>query len=280
MNKKIISVQDLRDIIAETIEPSISVRRASLDIQINTSEVLEGPPTEDEINDFIFSNALYDIETIERLIDPGLLGFSSTYAEDDHDYLGEFRELTSQWVDNNSWLGGDSSFLLAEFASPSPSESFIWQPPMPKPTWFATSPSYLVLAADILKEGRLLSEMHWRDFEKLIGLLLEDQGWSVVVTKATRDGGIDVVATKEDTDIGLIQSVWQAKKYSPNNKVKLKDVRELSAVREEQKATKGVIVTTSHLTRDAIEWVNRDIYRLSYKEQEEIENWVRGKMSF
>jgi restriction system protein len=85
-----------------------------------------------------------------------------------------------------------------------------------------------------------------------------------------------VIATKTDKDVGEIRSVWQAKKYGITNKVALSEVRELSAVREDQRATKAVIVTTSHLTRGAVEWVQRDLYRLSYKEREQMERWVKG----
>ena len=134
------------------------------------------------------------------------------------------------------------------------------------------------MAADLLKAGKLLSELHWREFEELIGHLLESEGWRVTVTRGTKDGGLDVIAVKKDPHIGLVQAVWQAKKYSPHNKVQLKHVKELSATRDEAKATKGVIVTTSHLTKGVIDWIKRDIYRLSYKEQEDVESWILGKI--
>jgi hypothetical protein len=34
------------------------------------------------------------------------------------------------------------------------------------------------------------------------------------------------------------------------------------------------MVTTSRLTRDAIEWVKRDIYRLGYKEHDHVKRWI------
>ncbi len=158
-----------------------------------------------------------------------------------------------------------------------PDETTLWIPANSlAPAWLSTSPSCLLLAADLLREGRLLSELKPRDFEELIGNLLEVEGWKVKVTQASRDGGIDVVATKVDETLGEIRSVWQAKKYRPTNKVKLSEVRELSAVREAEKATKGVMVTTSRLTRDAIEWVKRDVYRLSYKEHDHIKRWIEN----
>lgn len=74
--------------------------------------------------------------------------------------------------------------------------------------------------------------------------------------------------------LGVLRSVWQAKKYKESNKVKLHEVRELSAIRDDVRATKAFIVTTSSLTRDAIAWVKRDLYRLGYKEHNQIQAWL------
>ena len=158
-----------------------------------------------------------------------------------------------------------------------PSKSELWIPgASPQPGWLSTTPAALVLAANLLRDGKLLSEMKWRDFEELIGALLEDDGWTVTVTQPSRDGGFDVLAVRSDSILGEIRSVWQAKKYGPTNKVKLNEVRELSAVRDEERATKAMIVTTSRLTRDAIDWVKRDLYRLGYKDHEQIKKWIEG----
>jgi restriction endonuclease Mrr len=86
---------------------------------------------------------------------------------------------------------------------------------------------------------------------------------------------MDVIAEKSDTVLGAIRTLWQAKKYGVANKVKLNEVRELSAIRDDDRATKAVIITTSHLPRDAIEWVKRDKFRLDYRDKERIENWIK-----
>jgi len=273
-----ITAQDLRDKIESIINDTIEMHRGSRAGISDKYIPPEGPPTEDEIDDFIASNALYDKDTVMNLLDPGLLGFPSKNAKADEKWIREFEKNTIDWSQNNSWLGADDPIWLFIIKPPAPDESFEWSPPSKKPGWIETSPACLLLAADLLKAGKLLSELDWRQFEELIGHLLASEGWKVTVTRGTKDGGIDVIAVKSDPQIGLIQSVWQAKKYSSHNKVRLKDVRELSATRDEAKATKGVIVTTSHLTKGAIEWIKRDVYRLSYKEQEDIENWVLGKI--
>jgi len=129
-----------------------------------------------------------------------------------------------------------------------------------------------------LREGRLLSELGWREFEKLIAELLQDHGWTVTLMQGTKDQGIDVIAERIDGILGDIRSIWQAKKYSMDRKVQLRHVRELSAVVEQNRATKGIIVTTSGLTRGAIEWIRRDMYRLGAKSGDYVERWVRSRL--
>ncbi len=265
----------LRDMVAEAIIPNIETHRSS---RLSSDKEYYAPPTglptDEEIDDFLFHNALLDEETVEQLTDPGLYGFFTANATED--WLEEFRNHLQDWANNQSWLDADlpwHSFVTQH----EPDETTLWIPANSlTPTWLSTSSSCLLLAADLLHEGRFLSELKPRAFEELIGSLLEVEGWKVKITQQTRDGGIDVVATRFDETLGEIRSVWQAKKYSQTNKVKLNEVRELSAVRDAEKATKGVIVTTSHLTRDAIGWVKRDVYRLGYKEHDHIKNWIEG----
>jgi restriction system protein len=79
---------------------------------------------------------------------------------------------------------------------------------------------------------------------------------------------------KFDNILGDIKSIWQAKKYSSTNLVRLSHVRELSAVRESFDATKGIIITTSRLTKDAIEWIKKDAYKLFFKDNQQLIDWI------
>lgn len=278
MAEKIIDItaQDLRDIVEQAISKTIDIHRDSRVSQDENYISPGGPPTDEEIDDFIFHNPLLDEEIVEQLIDPGLLGFHAKNARASEEWLEEFKDKIGSWAGNNSWLGADEPFRkFIHLREPQETELWIPSATIVAPTWAQSSPTYILLAIDLLRQGKLLSELPWREFEKLIGELLEAEGWHVQVTKPTRDGGIDVVATVSDAIIGEVKAVWQAKKYSLSNKVKLKEVRELSAIRDDEKATKAMIVTTSHLTQDAIDWVKRDVYRLGYKDKEDIEKWLQ-----
>jgi len=139
-------------------------------------------------------------------------------------------------------------------------------------------PNHILMAEDLLRNGHLLSQMHWRDFEKLIAELLEFNGWNVTLLNETKDGSIDVFAELNDNLLGPIKAIWQAKKYSPENKVQLHQLRELSGTLQNSKATKAIMVTTSSFTKGALNWVQNDKYRLEAKDGKYVEKWLRTKL--
>ena len=70
-------------------------------------------------------------------------------------------------------------------------------------------------------------------------------------------------------------SVWQAKKLQPANKVGIEVIRELADTRNEHKASKGIIVTTTFLTKPALERVRRDQYILDKIDRDDLFEWMR-----
>jgi hypothetical protein len=279
MSDSTVTAEYLRDIIGDLISGSIDLHRSSrLAVSDEPYNPPSGQPTDEEIDDFIASNPLFDQEIQEQLMDPGLLGFAARTARISEEWLSEFRENVEGWSQNNSWLAADLPWIAA-VSSPQPSESELWRPSLgAEPSWISASPTAIILAAELLRSGRLLSELPWRKFEELIGQLLELEGWKVEVTRPSKDGGIDVVALKTDATLGPIRSLWQAKKYGPSRHVRLSDVRELAGIIDFDRATKGVVVTTGRLTRGAIDWIRRDKYRLDYKDALKMEAWVHSKI--
>lgn len=86
------------------------------------------------------------------------------------------------------------------------------------------------------------------EFEYLVALLFEKMGYQVSVTKATRDGGIDVVA--RNTERGKTEFILiQCKRYESN--IPVSAVRELLGVVSRMQANKGVVVSTSGFTSQA-----------------------------
>ena len=94
-----------------------------------------------------------------------------------------------------------------------------------------------------------------RDFEYLIAALYSKQGFNSAVTKASRDGGVDVIAI--NTESGAKETVFiECKLYT--NPVGVKIIREFSGVVESSKANRGIVVTSSRFTKDAIEFASEN----------------------
>lgn len=89
------------------------------------------------------------------------------------------------------------------------------------------------------------------EFEELVADVFQRHGFNAVVTQKTRDGGKDIVATFEMGGV-LYNTYFECKQYAPNRPVGAKVVRELYGKLNMECIDKGVIVTTSHFTRDAI----------------------------
>ena len=116
--------------------------------------------------------------------------------------------------------------------------------------------------------------MSWREFEKLIATLLEKDGYTVELMQGSKDGGVDVVAVKEMGPNGYFKALWQAKKKGIGNKVGISVVRELADTRQQFGASKGIIVTSSYLTRGALERVNREKYLLGKVDRSDLAAWI------
>lgn len=104
----------------------------------------------------------------------------------------------------------------------------------------------------IAENPTYMHELTSRDFEEMMAKLFAKMGYSVELTKKTRDGGKDIYIAKKN-EIGKFLFLVECKKYAPNNPVGVDVVRNLYGVMgmEERKPTGGIIATTSHFTRDA-----------------------------
>lgn len=273
-----VTAKDLRDMIGELINPTIASHRASAALHFDNSEYWppQGSPSDEEIDRFIASNELLGAETQEQLLDPGLLGFDAKRAHATEAWLHEFRKNVVDWAATEKWQGADDPWLEALTAR-NPVETQLWIPSQaPQPGWIRHRRSALLIARQVLHEGRLLSDLNWQQFEDLIAELLQRDGWNVSGLKRTKDGGVDVWATIVLPDLGEVQSIWQAKKYGPGRKVQLHQVRELAGLLDRTRASKALIVTTSALTRGAIDWVREDKFRLGYRDAAALTEWVRS----
>jgi hypothetical protein len=92
------------------------------------------------------------------------------------------------------------------------------------------------------------------EFERTITRLLERMGFRAEMTRASGDGGIDIVAALDRPIVGG-KYLFQCKRFAPDNLVGAATVREFyGAVTADQQAVKGILVTTSGFTAQAREF--------------------------
>jgi len=90
------------------------------------------------------------------------------------------------------------------------------------------------------------------DFEKVIAALLRAMGFHTEITEVTGDGGIDIVATLDQPLIGG-RYLIQCKRFAPDKLVGAATVRDFyGAVTADRGAVKGILITTSGFTSQAL----------------------------
>ena len=108
------------------------------------------------------------------------------------------------------------------------------------------------LTSDIASLDRLSGV----EFEKLVMALLTRMEFRAEMTKATGDGGIDIVAVLDEPILGG-KYLFQCKRYASDNLVGASTVRDFYGAVTADKAVKGVLITTSDFTAQAREFAER-----------------------
>lgn len=87
------------------------------------------------------------------------------------------------------------------------------------------------------------------EFEQFVAGVFQNMGYSVKITKKTRDGGRDIIATKgQPIPFTLL---IECKHWDESRKVDVSVVRELYGVQSSEQANKSIIVTSTRFTKDA-----------------------------
>ena len=108
-----------------------------------------------------------------------------------------------------------------------------------------------VFAQALVNPKAALSDMSWRDFERLVGEMFRQQGFTVDERGgATPDGGVDLVLKKDGKRYLGQCKHWKAWQ------VRVSVVRELNGVIAAQKADGGYVITGGSFTKDAYAFAN------------------------
>lgn len=112
----------------------------------------------------------------------------------------------------------------------------------------------LSLANDVYQQ---LQSLEPGTFERLIRLFIVQLGYGVnkmdnlAARLHSADKGIDGIVWQDA--LGLDRVYLQAKRYSEDNKVRGPEVRGFSGALDQHRATKGIFITTSSFTPDALQ---------------------------
>jgi restriction system protein len=113
-----------------------------------------------------------------------------------------------------------------------------------------------------------------REYERMVAELLQDMGYEVELTPATRDGGKDILASLQ-TPAGDLLLLVEAKRYREDRKVGVELVRTLYGTLHDYQANSAMLVTTSSFSNDARTFQQRHKYQLSLKDYTDVAEWIQ-----
>ena len=140
---------------------------------------------------------------------------------------------------------------------------------------FTTSSEYWEsLFSELIRTPTKIYELSPRKFEELVAEMLLRDGCSVTLTPETRDGGRDILAANMSS-LGEHLFLVECKRYAPNNPVGVSLVRALYGIVEEEKASAGLLITTSYFTKEAFNFRDRIEHRMSFKDYSNLNEWIK-----
>lgn len=127
----------------------------------------------------------------------------------------------------------------------------------------------------ILQDQDAIYKISPREFEELVAEVFSRQGYNVELTPPTRDGGCDIIATRNINGIPYMILI-ECKRYGINNKVDVKLVRSLLGVQSDRKANKAILVTSSLFTKDARRFAERQEHLISLVDINDLLDMMRN----
>lgn len=174
--------------------------------------------------------------------------------------------IRSSAPDDISRLLAGNFYDLADVTSAPSSEIVV----VAKPKIISASEA---LVKNLKKQPYDVRNLSPRDFERLLAELLIDMGWEVELTKATRDGGKDILAYM-NTELGRLLCLVEAKHYREDRKIGVDLVRTLYGTLCDYQANSAMMVTASSFSRDAQEFQKRHQYQLALRDYADIVRWI------
>jgi len=136
------------------------------------------------------------------------------------------------------------------------------------------------LIAKIKQDPDQIRDITSRQFEEIIAEVFKKRGFTVELTKRTRDGGKDIVAISEDK-LGIKTKFFiECKHYKEGNKIGVDVVRSLNGVKNQKEGpNKTIIATTSSFTLDAEKFVTEQMsssWDMELADYNRVMDWIKN----
>lgn len=137
-------------------------------------------------------------------------------------------------------------------------------------------PNYTSLYEEVFQviknDPKRLHQLTPRQFEIYIHELFKNQGYDTEIGSGFNDGGVDIRLYQKDS-IDQIVTLVQVKRYHEGLPIKLDAVAALNSHVNDQKANRGLFVTTSRYLPVAKKFANRQDKKLILADKTHIEKW-------
>ena len=105
--------------------------------------------------------------------------------------------------------------------------------------------------------------------------VLRNEGFEVELTPTTRDSGFDILAVQDSAVTGQHTYLIDCKRYA-KQKIGIEKIRHLMWVVEHNKATKGMIVTTTSFSGDARRLAEQYSNKIMLHDYDSLKSWVKS----
>lgn len=129
------------------------------------------------------------------------------------------------------------------------------------------------LVEQVKKNPSFMFSMTSRQFEEFVAELFEKDGFNVSLTKQSRDGGKDIFIV-ENNRMGNFLYYLECKHFSQDVPVGVRLVRELYGTVVADRATAGLLVTSSYFSKEARDFTEQIKTQMSLMEYIDLKNWI------
>ena len=127
----------------------------------------------------------------------------------------------------------------------------------------------------------MMHELTPRRLEEVVAEIFDALGFEVILTPRTRDGGCDVRAVRKSS-LGTLLYLIECKRYAPDRPIGVELVRGLYGTVMAERASHGILATTSYFSRDAKQLADSLRYQVSLRDYNNLKAWLqeyRGDMA-